>query len=198
MVYDYIVIEFCLICLSICLLFKDCLNYSEAHPLKRVSEGLPVIVAPIVLYSDNFSGNRSKKWNKFDAWCMALAGLLKVEARQFCNIHFIACSNKVTTMEMTYPLADDLSYLEKGLKMYDACSRREVYVIAPVLCVLCDNVRASELLNHLGSKVMSFLYGKYLIKIHVSSSLVLFLFNFFRLILRTLLLLVQEELKNLL
>ena len=38
--------------------------------------------------------------------------------------------------------------------MFDAELGTPVFVIAPVICILCtcDNVRASELLNHLGSK----------------------------------------------
>ena len=122
------------------------------HPLKSLSGGMPVLVSPIVLYTDDFSGNRGKKWNKFDAWCMTLAGLPKSEARSFHHIHFIACSNKLSAMEMAGPLVDDLLNLENGLNMFDALSKREVFVVAPVMCILADNVRASELLTHLGSK----------------------------------------------
>ena len=46
----------------------------KKHPLKNKAGGNPVVIAPIILYSDDFSGNRSKKWNKFDAWCLTLAG----------------------------------------------------------------------------------------------------------------------------
>ena len=76
----------------------------KEHPLKAECDGLPVVMAPLVLYSDDMSGNRSKKWNKFDAWCMSLAGLPKVEAHRFRNMHFLACSNKVSALKMTKPL----------------------------------------------------------------------------------------------
>ena len=36
--------------------------------------------------------------------------------------------------------------------MYNALSKADVIVVAPVTCAACDNVRASELVNHLGSK----------------------------------------------
>ena len=65
------------------------------HPLKSLSGNMPVLVSPIVLYTDGFSGKRGKKWKKFDAWCMTLAGLPKSEARSFHYIHFIVCSNKL-------------------------------------------------------------------------------------------------------
>ena len=55
-------------------------------------------------------------------------------------------------MQMVNPLVEDLVCLENGLRMFDAYCNSMVYVIAPVLCALCDNVRASELLQHLGSK----------------------------------------------
>ena len=49
---------------------------------------------------------------------------------------------------MSDPIIDDL---ESGLKVYDAFRKTDVLVIAPVICLLCDNMRASELLNHRGS-----------------------------------------------
>ena len=116
------------------------------------SGGIPVVIAPINLYSDDMSGNRSKKWNKFDVWCMTLAGLPRKESVKFQNVHFISCSNRLSALEMTEPLVEDLKMLEKGIKVFDALTESEIFVVAPVLCVLCDNVRASELLNHLGSK----------------------------------------------
>ena len=52
---------------------------------------------------------------------------------------------------MCEPIVQDLLMLEKGFHVYDSFLRKEVFVIAPVLCFLCDNARASELSNHLGS-----------------------------------------------
>ena len=51
---------------------------------------------------------------------------------------------------MIDPIVDDLKQLEKGIAMYDSFLQKEVLVIAPVLCMLADNVRASELNNHMG------------------------------------------------
>lgn len=55
---------------------------------------------------------------------------------------------------MSGPIVDDLKRLEDGVHGYDSVLQRDVFVLAPVLCLLCDNVRASELLNHLGSKAV--------------------------------------------
>ena len=39
-------------------------------PLKERSKGHRVVSLPIITYSDDTSGNHSKKWNKFDLWAM--------------------------------------------------------------------------------------------------------------------------------
>ena len=109
-------------------------------------------MALLFLYSDDTSGNRSKKWNKFDAFCCALACVPKDRAHDLSNIFFIACSNRTSAMQMTGPIVEDLKLLEEGVCVYDSVFERDVVVVAPVLCLLCDNVRASELLNHLGSR----------------------------------------------
>ena len=42
--------------------------YLEPHPLKDKAEGKPVVLLPLVLFTDDTSGNKSKKWHKFDSW----------------------------------------------------------------------------------------------------------------------------------
>ena len=102
------------------------------------------------------SGNRSKKWCKFDCYCMSLAGLPIKEARQFQNIHFISCSNKASTLEQAEGIVSDLVQLEKGIVTYDTSLGRNVFLVAPVLCFLCDNARASEIVNHMGSRTIKY------------------------------------------
>ena len=58
---------------------------------------------------------------------------------------------QVGALELVDPVVDDLLQLEEGVIMYDAYLQREVLVVAPVLCILTDNSRSSELLNHMGS-----------------------------------------------
>lgn len=40
--------------------------------LKNTS--LPILMLPLILYNDDTSGNKSKKWNCFDVWALMLAG----------------------------------------------------------------------------------------------------------------------------
>jgi len=130
---------------------------ASCHRFKANAHGLPVVMVPLVLYSDDTSGNRSKKWNKFDVWAMMLAGLPQAENSQLENIHFICCSNETSSIEMAEPIVKDLSRLEThGIIAYDAHLKRDVLVVAPVLCTLCDNPRAAELLNHQGSTTRKF------------------------------------------
>ena len=102
------------------------------------------------MYSDDTSGNRSKKWNKFDVWATMLAGLPKSENSKLENIHFIAASNQVSAVEMSGEIVKDLKQLERGVVMYDSHMKQEVLVVAPVIAFICDNVRGSELVNHMG------------------------------------------------
>ena len=39
---------------------------------------------------------------------------------------------------------------EKGIVAYDAHEKKEVLVTASVICMICDNPRASEITNNLG------------------------------------------------
>jgi len=114
-------------------------------------------MVPIVLFSDDVSGNVSKKWNKFDVWALLLAGLPRCMNSQLENIHFICASNQISCLQMAEPVVDDLLALEKkGIVVYDELSKEEVLVVAPVLCSLADNARASELPSHAGTSARRF------------------------------------------
>ncbi len=43
-------------------------------------------MVPIALFSDDLSGNKSKKSNSFDVWAMLLAGLPRRENAKLKNI----------------------------------------------------------------------------------------------------------------
>ena len=132
---------------------------SSPHPLKTRSimcGSLPVFMVPLIIFSDDTSGNRSKVWNKFDSWCFLLAGLRQKDNAQFCNIQFICTSNQVPVMEMAHPLVDQLLELERGIVVLDAQLNTNALILAPVICFLCDNPRAAEICSHLGSGTLRF------------------------------------------
>lgn len=114
-------------------------------------------MTPIILCSDDTSGNKSKKWHKFDSWCVLLAGLPREMNAQFSNIHFMSCSDTLSFLEMSDPIAAEVTQLEiDGLEAYDAYQNQSVLVVAPVICGICDNPRASEMVNHLGGAALRF------------------------------------------
>ena len=48
-------------------MFQKTIEYLAPHPLKDKADGKPVVMLPLVLFSDDTSGNRSKKWHKFES-----------------------------------------------------------------------------------------------------------------------------------
>lgn len=117
---------------------------------------LPVLMLPLLLYTDDTSGNKSKKWNSFDVWAFMFAGLPRKENAKLQNIHFISTSNRCKATDMADPIVKNLLKLEEGVKMFDAKTNQDVIVVAPVLCILADNPRASEITNHCGSSANKF------------------------------------------
>ena len=82
-----------------------------------------------------------------------LAGLPRRENSKLENLHVITTSNVVPTLDMADGLlVQELNSLaSEGVVVYDAYMQQDVLIIAPILCVICDNPRASELVNHAGS-----------------------------------------------
>ena len=79
---------------------------------------LVVNLYPIV-YFDDISGNRTKKWNCFNAWSILLAGLPKSVNAQLQNIHLLSISNKVSPLDMLEPIVEDLVVLQNGVDMFE-------------------------------------------------------------------------------
>ena len=89
--------------------------------------------------------------------CIQLAGLPTADNSRLHNIHMITCSNKCSVLDMTPPLVEDFLMLEShGVIAYDAFLDEEVLVIAPIMCIICDNPRAAELMNHSGPSAKRF------------------------------------------
>ena len=105
---------------------------------------------PLVLFSDDTSGNKTKKWHKMELWNLMLAGLPRHINSRHENIHFLSCSDLVSSLEQSKPIAQQLTLLEtEGVVVYDSLYDEDVLVVAPLLCIVCDNPMASQLCNHL-------------------------------------------------
>lgn len=126
--------------------------YLQSHPMKEKAAGKPVVMAPLILFSDDTSGNRSKKWHKFDSWSVLLAGLPRKENAKIPNIHFCCCSDLVSAMDMCEEIASELKLVEnEGVVAFDALTNHDVLVVSPLMCIIGDNPRLAEILNHNGS-----------------------------------------------
>ena len=61
--------------------------------------------------------------------------------------HQLCCSDYVAPLDLSSPIAEQLTALEQeGVEVYDAFLQQMVLVMAPLICIVCDNPRASELL----------------------------------------------------
>ncbi|KAI7881212.1 uncharacterized protein EV154DRAFT_523548 [Mucor mucedo] len=115
-------------------------------PYITANQQMSVRIVPISLFSDDTSGNRSKKCNCFDSCIMSVAAFPLFESNKYENHFFLSTNNhKVTAMEMIKPLTGDLLELEKDVVIYDSKRQENVFVIAPVLFFRGDNVRQAEL-----------------------------------------------------
>ena len=133
------------------------MEYFTPHPMKEKAGGKAVVMLPLVLFTDDTSGNKSKKWHKFDSWSVMLCGLSRRENAKLSNIHYCCCSDVASAMDMSNKVAEELCELERdGILVYDALLKETVLVVSPLMCILADNPRASELLNHLGGSARKY------------------------------------------
>ena len=70
------------------------------HHLKTKAAGQRVVMLPLVLFSDDTSGNKSKKWSKFECWYLLFGGLSRHDNAKPQNIHFISCTNEMDVLDI--------------------------------------------------------------------------------------------------
>ena len=105
---------------------------------------------PLVLFADDTSSNRSKKWHKFISWYLRFPGLPSPAHSKVDNVHFICCSDQLNALELAKPIAYGLLVLKtQGIEVFDAFHNQLVLFVAPLICIVDDNPMASELLYHL-------------------------------------------------
>ena len=62
----------------------------------------------------------------------------------------------MSVLDIAEGIVPDLLTLEEGIIVYDSFIKKNVYLVAPIICALCDNARASELTNHMGSRTFRY------------------------------------------
>ncbi|KAH9814114.1 hypothetical protein DFH28DRAFT_972285 [Melampsora americana] len=112
------------------------------------AKGLPIRSVPIALYSDDTSGNVSKKWNKHMSYYFTLAGLKPKLTNQEYHIHPLCTSNVASALEQGDQIVDELNQAaSNGFCAYDCSIKQDVLVIPFVLCHMGDSPMHSEISN---------------------------------------------------
>ncbi|KAH9809240.1 hypothetical protein DFH28DRAFT_934282 [Melampsora americana] len=127
------------------------LAYTEIplpNPWRIKAKGKVIRNVPITLYSDDTSGNVSKKWNKHMSYYFTLSGLPPGMTNQIFNIHFLATSNKSSALELGDNIVDELNTLGMdGFTAHDISLDKYVLVMVVPLCHLGDSPMHAEITN---------------------------------------------------
>lgn len=115
---------------------------------KYTGKSYMVKIVPLLLFTDDTSGNISSQYNKYDSWSMQCAGLPFELRNKKDNMLFITAipgSDGVSAFDVIPRLVEDLLELEEGVMMYSAEHGEDILVVAPLLLVMADNPRHSEI-----------------------------------------------------
>ncbi|KAI8326027.1 hypothetical protein EDC96DRAFT_593591 [Choanephora cucurbitarum] len=107
-----------------------------------------VKISPIILFTDDTSGNRSKQFNAYESWSMRLASMSFKDRSSIDNIFFLGAvqkKNGASGISLLSTLVEDLMKLERGVLMYSTIDQEEVIVVAPLLWIEADSPCHSEL-----------------------------------------------------
>ncbi|KAH9823187.1 hypothetical protein DFH28DRAFT_1078255 [Melampsora americana] len=118
------------------------------NPWRLKAKGKVIKHIPINLYSDDTSGNVSKKYNKHMNVLFSLSGLPPEILNQEYNVHFSATSNCASAPELLDHVVDEINDLSvEGFEVYDHASGDNVLVLVVVLCYLGDSPMHAEICN---------------------------------------------------
>ncbi|KAL0078267.1 hypothetical protein F4703DRAFT_1945569 [Phycomyces blakesleeanus] len=107
---------------------------------------MKVVLTPLILFTDDTSGNLSKQYNLFDSYLMTPAAMSYDARSSKNNSYFVCTSNKnLSAVDMLPPLVDDMKKLENGIPMYSIVHRQTVLVVAPLLVIQADNYQSAGL-----------------------------------------------------
>ncbi|KAJ3169729.1 hypothetical protein HK101_011435 [Irineochytrium annulatum] len=119
-------------------------------PTRRDFPGLRVVNVPLVLWSDDTSGNISKKWIKVVAWAYTLAGLPFKEAQKPKNIHFICTSKSASGFESSEAIVKSIRDSSGCIRCYDSLNNEVFIAMVSIFLIAGDNPAQSELCSHIG------------------------------------------------
>ncbi|PLW51109.1 hypothetical protein PCASD_02459 [Puccinia coronata f. sp. avenae] len=83
------------------------------NPWRTKAGGKIIRNVPITLYSDDTSGNVSKRWNKHVSFYFTLSGLPPRISNQEFNCHFLTTSNRAGVLELSEMVINELNSITK-------------------------------------------------------------------------------------
>ncbi|KAH9816224.1 hypothetical protein DFH28DRAFT_1082002 [Melampsora americana] len=126
----------------VCCRVKTCL-------INRIkAQGEIIRHIPLTLYSDDTSGNVSKKFNKHMSIYFTLSGLTPDWSNQEFNTHFLATTNTASALELFDQVVDGINELgQNGFVTYDHLLGEDVCAMVVVLAHLGDSPMHAEICN---------------------------------------------------
>ncbi|KAH9812787.1 hypothetical protein DFH28DRAFT_898348, partial [Melampsora americana] len=118
------------------------------NPWRNKANNMIIRSLPVVLYSDDTSGNISKKWNKHMSFYFSLAGLRPKLTNQEYHIHSLCTSNIASALEQGDQIVDELNEAAStGFCAYDCTIEQDVLVVPFILCHMGDSPMHAEISN---------------------------------------------------
>ncbi|CAD6920370.1 unnamed protein product [Tilletia caries] len=109
-------------------------------------DGKRLFSIPIVLFIDDLSGARSKRWNKHEATYLSNATLDRSDLDLNSNIKLVSISKAVSGEGQLSAIVDELIHLHQNpFTAYDCELKEEVMVRPYLLSVMADNPMAASL-----------------------------------------------------
>ncbi|OAV88550.1 hypothetical protein PTTG_29003 [Puccinia triticina 1-1 BBBD Race 1] len=151
LVYDKITLKNGLKLFDCCgkkIITEDGSETSFPNEWRKKAGGKVLRNVPITLYSDNTSGNKSKKWNKHISYYFTLSGLPPKISNQQFNCHFLCTTNITGPLELGEMVVEQLNDMAtNGFSAYDSTIGKEVHVMTSMLCFLGDSPMHTKITN---------------------------------------------------
>ncbi|CAD6913429.1 unnamed protein product [Tilletia controversa] len=123
----------------------------HTHPERFRSNGKRLYSVPIVVFIDDLSGARSKRWNKHEAIYFSNATLDRCDLDLDSNIKLVSISKDVTGENQLSAVVDELIHLHQHpVSVFDCVHGEEVLVRPFLLAVMADNPMAASLTSSIG------------------------------------------------
>ncbi|KAK4698294.1 hypothetical protein P7C70_g7986, partial [Phenoliferia sp. Uapishka_3] len=115
-------------------------------PQRALADSLPFFSIPLILFTDDASGNRSRKWNKHWVFYTTNGALTRKLQDLEANIRFLAASPSADALEMCEAVVKELNEIfMEPITVYDCSLKMFVRVRVFLIFIIGDNPMMSDL-----------------------------------------------------